>query len=282
MMRPLQNQVTDIAVFGLTVAFLGFVARAMRDMTAGAMGSAKAPALLPATVRSYTADQIFARAKAYFGATANPDEAGYILPDGTMLDFSGETSAGIPILLSPFKERMLDHRDIAFAWPEDDSPGGFEAMKQVMNWGAIRLSTYHETVAVNLAQPLTETQKKTIDQALRYNPDAVLVVEVDDSELNQIGYREFTHPFTNWRAFIKHTLEAKRVSPQTFPLPRARRQDIEEYLPASIPRDDLMRIADKYGWWAVKLAEAVCPHNDVACVEREARRLAETRRARLE
>jgi DNA-directed RNA polymerase subunit RPC12/RpoP len=49
----------------------------------------------------------------------------------------------------------------------------------------------------------------------------------------------------------------------------------------SIPRDDLKRIADKYGWWAAKLAEAVCPHNDVACVEREARRLAEARRARL-
>ena len=59
-------------------------------------------------------------------------------------------------------------------------------------------------------------------------------------------------------------------------------EELEEYLPASIPRDDLMKIADKYGWWAAKLAEAVCPHNDVACVEREARRLAEARRARLE
>ncbi len=144
MMRPLQNQVTDIAVFGLTVAFLGFMTKMVRDMTAGAMGSAKAPALLPVTVRSYTADQIFARAKAYFGATANPDEAGYILSDG------------------------------------------------------------------------------------------------------------------------------KRPT-----------EELEEYLPASIPRDDLKRIADKYSWWAAKLAEAVCPHNDVACVEREARRLAETRRARL-
>ena len=56
---------------------------------------------------------------------------------------------------------------------------------------------------------------------------------------------------------------------------------LEEYLPASIPRDDLTRIAEKYGWWAARLAEAVCPHN-VACVEREARRLAEARRARLE
>jgi hypothetical protein len=55
-----------------------------------------------------------------------------------------------------------------------------------------------------------------------------------------------------------------------------------ELMPATIPRDDLNRIADKYGWWAAKLAEAVCPHNDVACVEREAKRLVEARRARLE
>lgn len=48
-------------------------------------------------------------------------------------------------------------------------------------------------------------------------------------------------------------------------------------LPASIPEGDLRRIADKYGWWAARLAEAVCPHNDVACVEREARRLVKAR-----
>ncbi len=53
-----------------------------------------------------------------------------------------------------------------------------------------------------------------------------------------------------------------------------------ELLPATIPGTDLSRIADKYGWWAARLAEAVCPHNDVTCVEREAKRLAESRKAR--
>jgi len=42
---------------------------------------------------------------------------------------------------------------------------------------------------------------------------------------------------------------------------------------ASIPREELRRIADKYGWWASRQAEALCPHSDVACVEREAKRL---------
>ena len=52
-------------------------------------------------------------------------------------------------------------------------------------------------------------------------------------------------------------------------------------VPQTIPIDDLRRIADKYGMWAAKLAEAVCPYGDVACVEREARRLVQARRARL-
>jgi hypothetical protein len=49
----------------------------------------------------------------------------------------------------------------------------------------------------------------------------------------------------------------------------------------SIPHDDLKRIAGKYGWWAARQAEALCPHNDVACVEREAKRLYEVVRQRM-
>jgi len=49
-----------------------------------------------------------------------------------------------------------------------------------------------------------------------------------------------------------------------------------ELLPAtSIPREELRRIAGEYGWWAARQAEALCPYNDVACVEREAKRLYE-------
>ena len=43
----------------------------------------------------------------------------------------------------------------------------------------------------------------------------------------------------------------------------------------SIPAADLERIAGKYGRWAARRAESFCPENDVACVEREARRLYE-------
>ncbi len=53
-----------------------------------------------------------------------------------------------------------------------------------------------------------------------------------------------------------------------------------EMIAYTIPSNDLRRIVDKYGWWAARLAEAVCPYGDVVCVEREAKRLAETLRAR--
>lgn len=43
----------------------------------------------------------------------------------------------------------------------------------------------------------------------------------------------------------------------------------------SIPLSDLKKIAGKYGWWAARQAEALCPYGDLACVEREAKRLYE-------
>jgi len=49
----------------------------------------------------------------------------------------------------------------------------------------------------------------------------------------------------------------------------------------SIPRDELKRIAGKYGWWAARQAEALCPRDDVACVEKEAKRLSEVVKYRM-
>jgi len=46
-------------------------------------------------------------------------------------------------------------------------------------------------------------------------------------------------------------------------------------LPHSIPWEAKEPLIGKYGKWAVHRAEAFCPENDVACVEREAKRLYE-------
>ncbi len=48
----------------------------------------------------------------------------------------------------------------------------------------------------------------------------------------------------------------------------------------SIPWEAKKPLIEKYGLWAVNRAEASCPHNDVACVEREAKRALEVYRQR--
>ena len=306
----LYNDATRIATLGLTLAFMGFIAGSASNMVSSMFNEPRGTALLPATgADAYTPEAVFSRAKRYFGVTTNPREAGYILPDGTMLDFSGRrfgASGG---------ERTMDHREIAFAWPEEDSPGGFEGMRRVMNWGAIRFTIFGTTMVVDTAALLTPSQESTIDQAIRKYPDAVLVVEVDNHDLYQIAYRNFEYPFTGWRSFVKEKLsgwgmrrplvaaniaesngnyqsiERERLVPKEYQQEKeaAFKEVIEavegldldedafdEYLPLAIPLNDLQRIAEKYGWWAARLAESVCPYNDVACVEREARRFHES------
>ncbi len=50
----------------------------------------------------------------------------------------------------------------------------------------------------------------------------------------------------------------------------------------SIPWEAKQPLIEKYGLWAVNRAEGMCPHNDVACVEREAKRSLEVYRQRRE
>jgi len=51
-------------------------------------------------------ETMISKAKAEFGVTEDFDEAGYILPDGEMLDFSGKNQGAIG------RDREVDHREI--------------------------------------------------------------------------------------------------------------------------------------------------------------------------
>ena len=44
-----------------------------------------------------------------------------------------------------------------------------------------------------------------------------------------------------------------------------------------IPYQKRRELEQKYGYWAIKTAIGVCPHDDIRCIEREARRLYESR-----
>ena len=57
----------------------------------------------------------------------------------------------------------------------------------------------------------------------------------------------------------------------------AARQVVKAALSNPIPYDKRVELEEKYGYWAVKTAIGVCPHDDIRCIEREAKRLYESR-----
>ena len=57
----------------------------------------------------------------------------------------------------------------------------------------------------------------------------------------------------------------------------AARQVVKAALSNPIPYDKRLGLEAKYGRWAVETAIGVCPHDDIRCIEREAKRLYESR-----
>jgi hypothetical protein len=57
----------------------------------------------------------------------------------------------------------------------------------------------------------------------------------------------------------------------------AARQVVKAAMSNPIPYEVKRRLEEKYGYWAVKTAIGVCPHDDIRCIEREAQRLYESR-----
>ena len=54
-------------------------------------------------------------------------------------------------------------------------------------------------------------------------------------------------------------------------------QVVKTALSNPIPYEKRQELETKYGHWAVETAIGVCPHDDMRCIEREARRLYESR-----
>lgn len=84
------------------------------------------------------------------GTTDNPEEAGYLTPDGKFIDLSGKREGGQP------GTRSFDHREV----------GGTEGMLEFMNLGNIRLMP--ESGAIDIMQPLTPKQRSKLEQWIDY------------------------------------------------------------------------------------------------------------------
>lgn len=55
------------------------------------------------------------------------------------------------------------------------------------------------------------------------------------------------------------------------------RELVKAALGNPIPYEKRRELENKYGLWAVETAIAVCPHDDIECIEREAKRLSQAR-----
>jgi hypothetical protein len=124
-------------------------------------------------------EKIFETAKKHFGTTQDLREAGYILPDGTMLDFSGRHELFGADDTGIKGRRTTDHRAISGIAYEYDANGnevetGVETnMPDFIERGAIRIDDNAGTI--NLSQEPTQAQREVLRRLIARNGGAVSV-----------------------------------------------------------------------------------------------------------
>lgn len=113
--------------------------------------------------------------KSHFGTTNNFKVAGYLLKDGTMLDFSGKHWGD-----TTSDYRQVDHRDVNEVLEESDN---YDAMVQMIANGNIRLMP--ETGGICLSQAPTEKQRAILRNYIKmfsqyYRDSEGVVVDFDE------------------------------------------------------------------------------------------------------
>lgn len=122
-------------------------------------------------------DELAKKAKAVFGLTKNLKEAGYILPDGTLLDFTGRHYAvgyenkkvlpGKPDYLKG--HRAVDHREL-HELDYSGTDGMIEFMKKS---GAVRISA--DSGMINFEVPPTRKQLEVVKEIAEMNEGNVYI-----------------------------------------------------------------------------------------------------------
>ena len=116
------------------------------------------------------------KAKKHFGTTEDFREAGWILPDGSMLDFSGKNEGGTP------GQRMRDHTEIGFITPAGSGP----QIDYFEGQGGIRFSNMDRgdlAVSLDVNADITAAQWATLKNAVRRNSGSgsYLAFDLDDN-----------------------------------------------------------------------------------------------------
>lgn len=118
--------------------------------------------------------KIFKKAKEYFGTTNSPSEAGWMLPDGVMLDFSGRKFGGSG------GTRMMDHSEIGYVIPDEIGDMAEYPKYKFGSTGAIRM--HPESGGFECKVKLTHDQYVTIRQYLPYFNRITKYIDLTDME----------------------------------------------------------------------------------------------------
>lgn len=138
----------------------------------------------------------FNKAVDYFGTTTNLNIAGYILPDGRLLDFSGKKFG------SDGRSRTIDHREVGDAYDNEID------MDDFLKNGAIRIDA--TSGSINIGAKPTTAQMRIIEQIVSRNTDSVsLELENNGPSLNEV-YDDTTP--TNIKRIINQYFTGGRVS----------------------------------------------------------------------
>lgn len=135
------------------------------------------------SMRARDAAEDVKTAEKYFGTTYKIAEAGYLLTDGKLLDFSGRHDG------APGGYRSVDHREITDAFDGeygDDSYSG--GMIQFMQAGNIRLSP--ESGGINLSVKPNKQQLPTLDRYIT-NFRGEVTLDIDNANGETVASIEY-------------------------------------------------------------------------------------------
>lgn len=125
-------------------------------------------------------DEITSSAKKHFGVTYDWNKAGYILTDGSRLDFSGKHQGYDTGM------RSVDHRDIGEVY--SDGSDGVSAMIDFMQKGNIRIMP--ESNSINLSSAPTAKQETALRQFIR-RVNGEVMVDIDDANGKTVRSLEY-------------------------------------------------------------------------------------------
>ena len=142
-------------------------------------------------------DKLVKQVKKEFGETFDCREAGYILEDGTMLDFSGKKEGGTA------KTRNYDHREVSRALELGDKGiGGTEAMIFMeKHANAVRFGCYgtwdrgHDIIlSMSTHQKPTEQQLKRVEKCCKLFELDALNYDIYDKNDNRLLSKTIEKP----------------------------------------------------------------------------------------